>query len=269
MGHLIKDIEGDFRINGHPLYIGSPINNGLKGRHSADQQHGDTGNTVWDSSMALTKCIEHHSGSDIDGIGKMLNVSGRTVLELGAGTGFVGLSLIHCNAESVVLSDLKYCTENIRRNVAKNGMLWDLRNDQKSENENEQTQNDQNPFDRVTVMEVDWMRYKQSLKSLKDHKTTIDVVIGCDVIWIKELVPALVDTLQHLHSNLMDKDGVIIIAEQVRSKKISDLFWNLMISKGFKRTVVPEKLSPPDFKSNKIIINILTKKSHSTQPNSP
>ena len=115
-------------------------------------------------------------------------------------------------------------------------------------------------------MEVDWMRYKETLKSLKDHKKTIDVVIGCDVIWIKELVPALVDTLHHLHSNLMDKDGVIIIAEQVRSKKISDLFWNLMISKGFKRTVVPQKLFHPDFRSNKITINILTKKAQSAQP---
>merc|ERR1712154_292145 len=91
----------------------------------------------------------------------------------------------------------------------------------------------ENPMDRVDVMELDWF---QCEKSMKDHDGIIDVVIGSDVIWIKELVPALVDTLQYLYEYKMNKEGaVIIIAEQVRSKLVSDLFWNLMSSKGFSR----------------------------------
>ena len=244
--------EGEFRINGLPLYIGSPINNGLKQRQSADAEHGDTGNTVWDSSMALTKCIEHHSNDSIDG-NQLLNVSGRTVLELGSGTGFVGLSALLCGAQRVLLSDLEYCTENIRRNVAKNQLLWSLWND---ENEEQKEHKLQIPKGKVSVIAVDWLNHK---KSLSDFKGTIDVVIGSDVIWIKELVPALTDTLQYIHSNFMDEDGIIIIAEQIRSKKVSELFWNLMESKGFKRTILPQELFHPDFRSNKISINVLAK----------
>ena len=263
----LDDFEGDFQINGHPLYIGTLINNGLKVRDSMDQQHGDTGNTVWDSSMALTKCIEYHSVMEMNGnhknsehnrISKMLNVSGRNILELGTGTGFVGLSAMLCNAQSVVLSDLEYCTENIQQNVDKNGILWDLWNDRnQSKDSNSKKKKVENPMDKVEVMELDWF---QCEKSMKDHDGIIDVVIGSDVIWIKELVPALIDTLQYLYEYKMDKEhGVLIIAAQVRSKLVSDLFWNLMSSKGFSRSIVPQRLVHPDFRSNKVSINVLTK----------
>ena len=265
---LSKKYLSTFTINNHPLYIGNMINNQLKSRNADDQQHGDTGNNLWDSSILFTKAIEYNTfnnnNNNNDDDDNILNVSNKTIIELGTGTGFVGLAAIHCNAKFVYLTDLDYCIKNIQINVEKNKFLF---NEMKKNNNNNNNQcelkqkDDDNPFDNVDVFELDWINYKQSLSKYdKIEKNSVDIIIGVDVIWIKELVPMLVNTLEYLYQNVLNKqNGIIIIAEQVRSSMVSQLFWSLMKEKGFKKSTISNKLYHPSFTSHKIFISIASK----------
>ena len=250
----LSKLDNLFKINGNGLYVEL---NQMKKRKSEDQQHGDTGNNLWDSSILLAKCLEYNTflmdDNDKDKLSKLLNVSNKNVMEIGAGTGFVGLAAVHCNANNVLLTDLNYCIENIQMNVDKNKHLWRLHHHQQK----------MNPFDHVSVFELDWFNPEGSLlKFNKLKENTVDVVIGTDVIWIKELVPILVNTLEYLYENVMDKEhGIIIIAEQIRSSLVSELFWKLIKTKGFDRIRMPTKLQHPDFVSAKIHITVIRKAS--------
>ena len=249
----LKTLKNGLEIKGHPLFIGNMANNGLKGRESEDQQHGDTGNNLWDTSILMAKCLEFNAFNlNENGVHEpMLNVSGKKVMELGSGTGLVGLSALHCDAKNVWMTDKRYCIENIRRNVRKNEIIWGLQHEDGTES----------PFERVSVFELDWMKHRESLlKYGKLEEHGVDVVIGSDIIWVKDLVPFLVETLQYLFENVLhQKHGIAIIAEQMRSNIVSDLFWNMVHSKGFQRNIVSPKLYHPDFSSNKVVVSIIYK----------
>eukprot|EP01083_Nonionella_stella_P014693 41235_1 len=254
----LKTLDSAFKINDNVLYIGNMINNELQTRESLNQQHGDTGNNLWDTSVLLVKCLEHNTfNNNDDKWSKILNVSNKNVLELGTGTGFVGLGAIHCNANHVWLTDLEYCIQNIALNVDKNKLIWDHRN---TENKQCEENMNPNPFEKVNVFELDWFNVEKSLlKFNKIKKNSVDMIIGSDVIWIKELVPMLVNTLQYLYENVLNKEhGVIIIGEQIRSNMVSELFWSLIKSKGFYRYQIPRKLYHPKFTTNAIQISVVS-----------
>ncbi|KAF1322194.1 putative n2,n2-dimethylguanosine trna methyltransferase, partial [Globisporangium splendens] len=65
--------------------------------------------TRWDGSVVLAKYLEHARAGDI---------RGARIVEVGAGTGLVGLSVALLGAKHVVLTDLEYTMENLKRNVA-------------------------------------------------------------------------------------------------------------------------------------------------------
>ena len=71
-----------FRIKGHPLYIGSAVNNALKNRESSNQQHGDTGHALWDTSLLMAKLLERHAFTREISKDAALDVSGLRVLFL-------------------------------------------------------------------------------------------------------------------------------------------------------------------------------------------
>ena len=85
-----------------PIFLGSePLRRG-----TSQQEHADTGNSIWDGAVALAKALERQP--------KL--VRGLRVLELGSGRGVAGLAAWLLGAETL-LTDLEYTLEALRKAV--------------------------------------------------------------------------------------------------------------------------------------------------------
>merc|ERR1711928_175264 len=69
---------------------------------------GDTGVVVWDPAIVLAKYLQTVQGQ----------LQGRSVIELGSGTGVVGLSAAALGASPVLLTDLPALIELIQHNIS-------------------------------------------------------------------------------------------------------------------------------------------------------
>lgn len=122
---------GGFVVNATPLYVGVVANSGL-----------GTGLTVWDGAVVLSKFLEAETAA-ATARGEPGPVAGRTVLELGAGTGVVGLAAVALGARRAVLTDQEYTLANLRATAARNAAL----------------------SGRVDVVELDWSVPRRPLGS--------------------------------------------------------------------------------------------------------
>ena len=100
--------EKPFKIS-----IENPASDSLKTQLVLEQNYQGLGCTVWDGSIALAKMFEN----DLELI---KNLKRFNVLELGAGCGLVGLTLLHLGAKFVLLSDMDICMATLNKNVIKN-----------------------------------------------------------------------------------------------------------------------------------------------------
>jgi predicted nicotinamide N-methyase len=75
----------------------------------------DHGLMVWDASMALLRFFEHNPK-------ELSALRGARILELGAGTGLLGIALAHAVGAHVVLTDLEHVCANIAANVRANAL---------------------------------------------------------------------------------------------------------------------------------------------------
>mmetsp|Transcript_7032 Transcript_7032/g.21412 ORF Transcript_7032/g.21412 Transcript_7032/m.21412 type:complete len:406 (+) Transcript_7032:149-1366(+) len=129
----------------------------------------DVGQTAWDGGMVLAKYIEHavEMGS--------LCLQGKTVLDLGSGTGLVGLVCAVLGA-NVILTDLPGpVTSLMQKNRDRNAHLYEA--------------------GAVDVMSLDWMKPSDVDDVLKRHPK-IDLIIAAECIYIEPLVLPLVNTLK-------------------------------------------------------------------------
>ncbi|XP_043692062.1 protein N-lysine methyltransferase METTL21A-like [Telopea speciosissima] len=74
-----------------------------------------TGSWIWDSSFILSEWMASHGRLDFD-------FHGRTVVELGAGTGLPGLTAALLGANHVVLTDVAQLLPGLRKNVEANAL---------------------------------------------------------------------------------------------------------------------------------------------------
>jgi hypothetical protein len=93
---------GEFKVRGIPVVVSETAHHGQR----------DTGMTVWDGSLILSKFLELQVGTTA--------MSKGNVLELGSGTGLCGASAGVLGAPNVWLTDLEYCLPNLHETVAKN-----------------------------------------------------------------------------------------------------------------------------------------------------
>ena len=101
------------------------------------------------------------------------------MLELGAGTGFVGLSTLPCGSSYVFLTDLEYALDVASVNVKKNGEEGNI------------TQN------QIEVRALDW--FDEGMTSwTTEELESIDVLLAADVIWQDVLVVPLARTIERL-----------------------------------------------------------------------
>jgi Lysine methyltransferase len=81
------------------------------------ESHSDIGCRVWDGGVFLARQLMWLVNAGL------LNFTGKTVLELGSGTGIVGLTCAYLNANHVILTDLPRVTPNLANIVETNAHI--------------------------------------------------------------------------------------------------------------------------------------------------
>lgn len=118
---------------------------------------------VWDGALCLCRFFEE----------QRMDFSGRTVIELGAGTGIVGILAAMLGGD-VTLTDLPLALEQLRTNMELNAAAVAASRG------------------RVRVQALPWGRALGSIPH------SYDVVLGADVVYDSRCFPALLDTLLQL-----------------------------------------------------------------------
>jgi predicted nicotinamide N-methyase len=205
-----------FTIDGRRVFIGEVGNSG-KG----------TGLTTWDGSVVLAKFLEYQSRETHE-----LTLQGARVLELGSGTGLVGLSAALLGAKEVVLTDLDYTMENLARNVA---TTLQFAADSGREVESS-----------VSTRVLDWFAPPSDLGGL-------DVILASDVVWVEELIAPLVQTMDVLlrHSS---PGARVLMAHQTRSSQSDRVLFAELKCCALRVRRVPTERLHPSFVSDRIFI---------------
>ncbi|CAL5429562.1 unnamed protein product [Camellia sinensis] len=123
-----------------------------------------TGSWTWDSAIVLSHWMITQGQLDFD-------FAGKTVLELGAGTGLPGLTAAALGASRVILTDVEPLLPVLRKNVEANGL-----------------------GDRVEVSRLVW----GSEEELEDEVAVVDLVVMSDVFFDAEEAVALGRTLRRV-----------------------------------------------------------------------
>ena len=127
------------------------------------------------------------------------------VLELGAGSGLVGIACAVLGARHVVLTDLPYAIPLMQDNIKRNLSL--IHNE-------------------ISCKECDWFKPPQ-LGDLLDLPETVAeetevLILVADCVWLSHLVPPLLRTLDKLACGR----AKVIITYQQRGREAHDEFWS-------------------------------------------
>lgn len=191
--------DGDVLISGRPLLLGA--HRSL--RHGDAQQHGDTARSVWDGATALAKLLDRTPQL----------VSGRVVLEVGAGRGVVGAAAAMAGAARTVMTDLPYALEQMAETCALTFREEDAAAGSTPE-----------------VAELDWTNPAAFLDG-RPEAEAFDVVLAADVVWLIELVEPLVEALGAICTRSPGAD--VLVVHQTRSSSVDVAFLELMAARGF------------------------------------
>ncbi|XP_063284865.1 protein N-lysine methyltransferase METTL21A [Pelobates fuscus] len=132
---------------------------------------------VWDAAVVL--CMFLEAGS--------INLKGSSVIELGAGTGLVGIVAGLLGAH-VTITDRDVAMDFLKSNVNENlppGLQ-----------------------DKVFIKPLTWGR------ALEDFPT-FDVIVGADIIYLEETFPDLLQTILHLSS----ENSLVLLSCRLRYKR--------------------------------------------------
>mmetsp|Transcript_17524 Transcript_17524/g.26259 ORF Transcript_17524/g.26259 Transcript_17524/m.26259 type:complete len:231 (+) Transcript_17524:202-894(+) len=176
-----------------------------------------TGSTVWEGGQILLKFIEFRYGKN--------GIVGKTVIDLGSGTGAVGLTAAVLGAKHVTLTDQKQVLDITRRNVK--SCAESVKNPQILKN--------------VSVCEYNWGEDAKALGA------PFDIILVADCI-VPKLYPMkpLVDALERV----ADAKSSIFICYDHRVNSNVDprvKFPKLCVEAGFSVKNIPYSLWHPDY----------------------
>ncbi|XP_078259786.1 protein N-lysine methyltransferase METTL21A [Rhinoraja longicauda] len=134
---------------------------------------------VWDAAVILCTFLELGA----------IKLQDRTVIELGAGTGLVGIVAAHLGAD-VTVTDREVTLQFLESNVQDN-ISDDLRG-------------------RVRVKELTW-----GINLSKFEPAGYDIILGADVVYLEETFPALLETLKYLSS----ERTIILLSCRIRYER--------------------------------------------------
>ncbi|XP_075757837.1 EEF1A lysine methyltransferase 3 isoform X2 [Pelodiscus sinensis] len=147
---------------------------------------------VWEAALTLCKYFEEQK----------LSFWGKTVIELGAGTGIVGI-LATLLGGDVTLTDLplalKQIQENVRRNVPAEHLA------------------------RARVCALTWGLNHEEF--LRDY----DFILGADIVYLKDTYPMLIRTLRHL----CGPHSTIYLSSKMRQEHSTAVFYDGLLPEHF------------------------------------
>ncbi|XP_056131216.1 EEF1A lysine methyltransferase 3-like [Lampris incognitus] len=134
---------------------------------------------VWDAALQLCHFFEQQS----------FDLRGKRIIELGAGTGIVGILAALLGAD-VTLTDLPLAVPQLKANVSANMPItgW--------------------PSVTPTVLPLSWGQDQLSFPS------NWDLVLGADIVYLTETYPLLLETLVHLSKN----GAVVFLSSKMRKE---------------------------------------------------
>jgi len=189
-----------------------------------------TGGNVWNAVIVFSKWIEKNYGG-----GRHKDLwKGKTIMELGSGTGMGGIACAHImkGASQIVLTDQAQVLSIIEENVARN--------------------RDRIPeLEKVSVREFEW---GSDVKAFKDPVSPpFDWIIACDCI--APIFP--LHLLLKSMIELSDENTTILIGSEQR--QFTQSFWDGARG-AFDITVIPEEDMDPRYCDDDIQIFVFKKK---------
>lgn len=137
-----------------------------------------------------------------------VKIQSKTILELGSGTGFVGIASAILGAREVVITDLKYTMQLMQENV--------------SLNINAIIGNDNNRGClKIECRECDWFN-PPLITEFGIFATHPQIILVADCVWVEELVDPLMNTLDIY----CQEETVVIFTYQQRGKAAHTKFWH-------------------------------------------
>ncbi|KAJ3257863.1 hypothetical protein HDU77_002507 [Chytriomyces hyalinus] len=191
----------------------------------------ESGTTVWEGGVALARHLAAESAK------KKVDLKGKSCIDLGSGTGIVGIVCAKLGAE-VLLTDIDHpailaiLTKNAGQNI-----LSSKSNANSSDSAINPTLAE--AAGTATILPLEWdspARIPTEIAS----KGAFDIIVGADVVYSMETVVKLVDTIEALSDRRTD----IWIGHEHRDPRVSAHFLELMKEKGFKSRSV-KRTNPP------------------------
>ncbi|XP_044299253.1 EEF1A lysine methyltransferase 3 isoform X2 [Varanus komodoensis] len=151
---------------------------------------------AWDGAFrkALTLCEYFET--------QKMNFRGKKVIELGAGTGIVGILASLLGGE-VTITDLPVALKQIEENVHRNLPMKCMA--------------------RTRVCALSWGLDQ------KDFPANFDFILGADIVYLKDTFPSLIRTLQHLCGS----QSTIYLSSKMRQEHSTELFFETLLPKHF------------------------------------
>ncbi|KAF2150711.1 hypothetical protein K461DRAFT_328916 [Myriangium duriaei CBS 260.36] len=176
---------------------------------------GTTGLRTWEAALHLGQYLLSNASS-------LEFIKGKTVLELGAGTGFLSMLCAHpLGAKQVLCTDgSEEVTEAVKSNL-----VW-------------------NPRSELVVPGVlrwGWA-FKDSILDEIKNNGIVDTVIGADVTYDTSVIPALVSTIRQAFEVWPRAD--VIISATIRNADTFEAFENACASNGFLTAEVAYPTAP-------------------------
>mmetsp|Transcript_1350 Transcript_1350/g.1819 ORF Transcript_1350/g.1819 Transcript_1350/m.1819 type:complete len:379 (+) Transcript_1350:27-1163(+) len=161
-----------------------------------------TGLNVWDGALLLALYLERSP----------CKIQSKSVLELGAGTGLVGIGAGILGAKEVILTDLEYTMTLMKSNIHLN---------------RDAIMRESNSCVHIDCYVCDWFNpptiasFQISSSIIHNDVSYPEVILVADCVWLEELVNPLMDTIEQYCNN----EATVIITYQQRGKSAHELFW--------------------------------------------
>jgi predicted nicotinamide N-methyase len=239
------DVDGKLVLKDgkHSVIIHEVSNSGL-----------GTGTNIWDGAIALAKFLELHDRDQGDTnfdiqTDPTYSVRGKRILELGAGTGLVGIAAhVAFGAREVILTDLEYSLVNLSRNLSANACRFagcpaagaaSIQDrctiearvldwyDLQTCDEVLQKRSPPGPTTAATTMESTTTHTRDTGKAAAHPVWSPEIVLAADVVWVESLVRPLVRTLHHVCTKALSSP-LILLSYQRRSQAVEDLLFRTL-----------------------------------------
>ena len=176
---------------------------------------------VWDAALVFSYFLINKKSQSI------IIPANKTVLELGAGTGIIGLITGALGAKKLILTDKGGCTKLLLENYELNKKI--MSKDIECE-----------------VKELDWL--KEDYKDIKDE---IDYIVGSDLVWKDELIKPLSEVVKYFLNS--KKESSAIFSFQIRDKRIMT-FFSYFSKNEYKIEKLPNEFYDEEYRADDIII---------------